>query len=238
MRLSLRRATERAHQTPRDGRAEQVGQQAGQAASAKPGPRRRASRRTLGLLVPLVLLVPLAAVLLVQTGVHVVRGAAVPAAAAQPGTPTPVGGATGTGGGGQTSSQASSRPVNTSLRLHLPDALIELPPWTDPDAAATRLASVAHVEATTPVQSGPISVAGKRVDSWAVDTEIFRSFTPQPTAGTDGLWDAVSRGELAITYALRAVTSVGLGTYVSVIPDGSAPPQPGTCGRPQRIGDR
>ncbi len=179
------------------------------------------------MLVPLVLLVPLAAVLLVQTGVDVVRGAPVPAAAAQPGTPTPVGDGTGTGStGGQPSGLASSQPADTSLRLHLPDALIELPPWTDADAAATRLASVPHVEATTPVQIGPVSVAGKRVDAWAVDPEIFRSFTPQPTAGTDGLWDAVSRGELAITYSLRAVTSVRLGTYVSVTPDGSAPPRP------------
>jgi hypothetical protein len=226
MRLSPRRATEQVHQTPREGRAEQAGQ-AAPGGMAKPGARRRSSRRILGLLVPLLFLVPLAAVLLVQTGVHVVRGASVPVAAAQPGTPTPAGDGTGTGGAaGQPSDQASSRPVNTSLRLHLPDALIELPPWTDPDVAATRLASVAHVEATTPLQSGPISLAGKRVGAWAVDPEIFRSFTPQPTAGTDGLWDAVARGELAITYALRAVTSAGLGTYVSVTPDGSAPPQP------------
>ena len=222
MRLSSRRATQPVRQTSRDGPAEQ----AGQAASAKPGARRWASGRTLGLLVPLVLLLPLAAVLLVQTGVEVVRGAPVPAAA-QAGTGTPVGDGTGTGGtGGQPSNQASSRPANTSLRLHLADALIELPPWTDADAAATRLASDAHIEATTPVQSGPISVAGKRVEAWAVDPEIFRSFTPQPTAGTDGLWDAVSRDELAITYPLRAVTSARLGTYVSLTPNGSAPPRP------------
>ena len=179
-------------------------------------------------------LVPLATVLVVQAGVGVVRGAPAPApaAAAQPGTAAPPAGATGapgpgpSGPSGPAAGRGSAQPSGTSLRLHLPDALVELPPWTDPDAAATRLASVAHVEATTPVQTGTISVAGKRVDAWAVDPEIFRAFTPQPTAGTDGLWDAVSRGELAITYPLRAATSAGLGTYLSVTPDGAAPARP------------
>jgi len=195
---------------------------------------RRASRRTVGTLIPLLLLVPLAAVLLVRTGIGVVRGAPVPVAAAQPGAPvrTPSGtgpatpGAPGTPATPGALGARPSPPSNTSLRLHLPDALIELPPWTDPDAAATRLASVAHVEATTPVEGGAISVAGKRADAWAVDPEIFRSFTPQPTAGTDALWDAVSRGELAITYPLRSATSAGLGTHVPVVPDGSAPARP------------
>jgi hypothetical protein len=49
------------------------------------------------------------------------------------------------------------------------------------------------------------------VNALAVDPSTFRAYTPQPTAASDGLWQAVARGEAVASYALDKSKKLPLG---------------------------
>jgi hypothetical protein len=61
------------------------------------------------------------------------------------------------------------------------------------------------------VASGTTTYAGRKVSALAVDPSTFRAYTPQPTAASDGLWQAVARGEAVASYELDKAKKLPLG---------------------------
>ena len=99
--------------------------------------------------------------------------------------------------------------------LRVPDLLVTVKtPLTDAQIAA--LTAVRKVEAVTVVDAGTVRVAGKPARVVGVDASEFRAFTPQETASSDALWNAVARGDLAPSYGLARAQDLPLGGTVTV----------------------
>ena len=111
---------------------------------------------------------------------------------------------------------ARPAPAVQPLRdLRVPDLLVTVTtPLTPAQVAA--LAAVRQVEAVTVVDAGTVKVGGEDARVVGVDASEFRAFTPQETASSDPLWNAVARGELAPSYGLARAQDLPLGGTVTV----------------------
>jgi hypothetical protein len=99
--------------------------------------------------------------------------------------------------------------------LRVPDLLVTVTsPLTATQVAA--LGAVRKVEAVTVVDAGTVKVGGTSARVVGVDASEFRAFTPQETASSDPLWNAVARGELAPSYGLARAKDLPLGGTVTV----------------------
>jgi hypothetical protein len=99
--------------------------------------------------------------------------------------------------------------------LRPPDLLVTVRrPLTPAQLAA--LEAVRKVEALTVVDAGTVRVGGRSARVVGVDPSQFRAFTPQETASSDALWQAVARGELAPSYGLARSRDLPLGGTVTV----------------------
>ena len=90
--------------------------------------------------------------------------------------------------------------VRPLRRLTVPDAVVVLrhPAGTK---QVTRLKHAAGVRTATTLDRGVIHLDGHRLLAAGVDPSAVRGFTPSLTARSDALWQAVARGEMAISYA-------------------------------------
>ena len=112
-------------------------------------------------------------------------------------------------------SRPAPAPVKPLADLRVPDLLVTVPgPVTAEQVAA--LQAVREVEAVTVVDAGTVKIAGKDARVVGVDPSQFRAFTPQETASSDALWQAVARGELAPSYGLARSRDLPLGGTVTV----------------------
>jgi Transglycosylase SLT domain len=119
---------------------------------------------------------------------------------------------------GPTASQAAVPPVAPLGRVYLPDALVTLPKA----ASSSQLAAIRKikgVQALVPVGAGKTTFDGRQVNALSVDPSTFRAYTPQPTAVSDGLWQAVARGDAVASYGLDKAKKLPLGQE---LPLGSA----------------
>ncbi len=99
--------------------------------------------------------------------------------------------------------------------LRAPDLLVTVKrPLTA--AQLTALEAVRKVEALTVVDAGTVRVGGRSARVLGVDPSQFRAFTPQETATSDALWQAVARGELAPSYGLARSRDLPLGGTITV----------------------
>ena len=113
---------------------------------------------------------------------------------------------------------APAEPVAPLAGLRVPDLLVTVDAPLTP-AQVTALQAVKGVEAATLVDAGSVRIGGKDARVLGVDPSEFRAFTPQETASSDALWQAVARGELAPSYGLARSRDLPLGGTVLV--DGS-----------------
>ena len=90
--------------------------------------------------------------------------------------------------------------VRPLKRLTAPDAVVVLR-HPARSAQVSRLTRSTGVRAATALDRGAIRVDGHRLLAAGVDPSAARSFTPSLTARSDPLWQAVARGEMAISYA-------------------------------------
>ncbi len=111
---------------------------------------------------------------------------------------------------GPTSSAVSTPPVAPLQRVYLPDALVRLPAALSP-AQLDAVTKLKGVQGVVPVASGSTTYGGRQVNVLGVDPSTFRAYTPQPTAASDGLWQAVARGEAVASYALDKAKKLPLG---------------------------
>ncbi|MCA1711571.1 MAG: lytic transglycosylase domain-containing protein [Actinobacteria bacterium] len=100
------------------------------------------------------------------------------------------------------------RPLTT---LRNPDLLVTLTkPLTTAQLAALR--GIRRMSGLTVLDVGSVRLgAGRSVRVAGVDPSQFRQFTPRETAASDPLWQAVARGELAVTYGLSHARKLTLG---------------------------
>ena len=112
-------------------------------------------------------------------------------------------------------SRPAPPPVKPLADLRVPDLMVTVPgPVTAEQVAA--LQAVREVEAVTVVDAGTVKIGGKDARVVGVDPSQFRAFTPQETASSDALWQAVARGELAPSYGLARSRDLPLGGTVTV----------------------
>jgi hypothetical protein len=95
-------------------------------------------------------------------------------------------------------------------RLYLPDALVTLPSNTT-GVGLARLSGLAGVQGQNLVRTGTSQLSGRSVNVLAVDPGSFRGYTPQPTAGSDALWQVPARGEAIASYELNKKGKLPLG---------------------------
>ena len=100
-------------------------------------------------------------------------------------------------------------------RLYLPDALVALPKNTT-EVGLAKLKRLAGVQGQNSVRIGQTELAGRTVTVLAVDPGTFRGYTPQPTAGSDALWQVPARGEAIASYELNKKGALPLGGDVSL----------------------
>jgi hypothetical protein len=112
----------------------------------------------------------------------------------------------------QLASQAPMATVTVARlgRLYLPDALVTLPAKTT-GAELARLRGIAGVQGQNSVRIGKSQLASRAVTVLAVDPGTFRGYTPQPTAGSDALWQVPARGEAIASYELNKKGALPLG---------------------------
>ncbi len=102
-----------------------------------------------------------------------------------------------------------------ALELRSPDLLVTLPaPLTAEQVSA--LGALPEVVGVTVADLGTVQLAGQDARLLGVDPATFRAFTPQETARSDALWEAVSRGEVAPTFGLARDRQLTLGGPVSL----------------------
>jgi hypothetical protein len=114
-------------------------------------------------------------------------------------------------------------PVQPLKSLRAPDLFVSGPRSLTP-AQVAALRRIPGVQALTVLDAGTVRVgAGPAVRLAGVDPSQFRQFTPRETAASDGLWQAVARGEAAATYGLARSRHLTLGGTTEVRGVRSAP---------------
>jgi hypothetical protein len=117
----------------------------------------------------------------------------------------------------QLATQAPAATVTVAKlgRLYLPDALVTLPVNTT-GVGLARLNGLAGIQGQNAVRIGKSQLANRAVTVLAVDPGTFRGYTPQPTAGSDALWQVPARGEAIASYELNKKGALPLGGDVSL----------------------
>ena len=120
---------------------------------------------------------------------------------------------------------AQDAPVPAAIapldRLRALDLVVAVPgPLTPAQVAA--LSALPGIEALAVVDAGTLGVAGGEARVLGIDPSSFRAFTPQDTAASDELWQAVARGDVVASFGLARERSLGLGTEVALTGGGPA----------------
>lgn len=95
-------------------------------------------------------------------------------------------------------------------RVYLPDAFVTLPKAATPSQLSA-LQKIKGVQGVVTVSSGSTTLGGRKVNALAVDPSTFRAYTPQPTAESDPLWQAVAGGQAVASYELDKAKKLPLG---------------------------
>lgn len=81
-------------------------------------------------------------------------------------------------------------------------------------AAVKRVRRTAGVAAAEVADAAEVIIDGKRVRTMGVNPSTFRAYTPEITAGADGLWRNVAGGDVAVSFVLGRDGGVALGSTV------------------------
>ncbi|GAA5129836.1 M15 family metallopeptidase [Haloechinothrix salitolerans] len=85
-----------------------------------------------------------------------------------------------------------------------------------PARLRNRIDSMPQVRATIPLAMASVRVADRSITVAAVDSASYRRFTPEATATTDGVWDAVAAGEVVLSHQIADDLSQPLGGTLTV----------------------
>ncbi|MEV4471321.1 C40 family peptidase [Nonomuraea sp. NPDC049504] len=93
--------------------------------------------------------------------------------------------------------------------------LLVLGAGTLPSQLVTTIRRQAGVAAIEQVDAARLPISGRYVSTMGVDPSSFRSYTPDPTARSDALWQAIAAGDAAVSYGLGTDGGLPLGSSVS-----------------------
>ena len=99
--------------------------------------------------------------------------------------------------------------------LQAPDVVVRSTAPLAPDLVA-RLRAVDGVGASALLDSGTVALGGSDARLVGVDPSEFRGFTPQETAASDALWQAVARGDLGVAFSAAQQRGLPLGGDVAL----------------------
>ena len=100
--------------------------------------------------------------------------------------------------------------------LRTPDVVVRSASPLTPELVG-RLRTLPGVTASALVDTGAVTVAGAPARVLGVDPSEVRAFTPQETAASDALTQAVARGDLAVSYAVQQRRALTLGGDTGVV---------------------
>jgi hypothetical protein len=99
--------------------------------------------------------------------------------------------------------------------LTAPDVVVRSTTPLRPEVVA-QLRGLPGVTASALLDAGTVPLAGVDAALVGADPSELRGFTPQETAASDPLWQAVARGDLALGYSLHEQRGTSLGGDVAV----------------------
>ncbi|MFC0861996.1 C40 family peptidase [Sphaerimonospora cavernae] len=128
------------------------------------------------------------------------------------GTPEPSGepGKSGDDAAGRGGASDPVAPLKQLIRPHL--FVVSAHPLAPDVVAGVR--SQKGVKAAEVTDAAEVHIDGKRVQTMGVDPSTFRAYTPSKTAGSDGLWQNVAAGDVAVSFELGHDGGVELGSTV------------------------
>lgn len=138
-------------------------------------------------------------------------GPAAPAAAADSAAPPAAGGQAPP----VAPAPAGAPAVAPLTALRVPDLVVRAG-QTLPADLVQRLRALPGVTASALLDVGTVQIAGGSASLVGVDPSEFRAFTPQETAASDPLWQAVARGDLAVGYAAAQQRNIELASTQQV----------------------
>jgi hypothetical protein len=106
-------------------------------------------------------------------------------------------------------------PVAALGGLHAPDIVVRSATTLAPRTLEA-LRTLKGVAGMAVLDAGTVDVAGRPAGLVGVDPSQVRAFTPQESAASDELWNAVARGDLAASYSLAQSRSLSLGAPLSI----------------------
>jgi soluble lytic murein transglycosylase-like protein len=110
---------------------------------------------------------------------------------------------------------AAVPPVVALSGLHDPDVVVRSA-TTLPPATLEALRTLDGVTGMAVLDAATIDVGGQPAGLVGVDPSQVRAFTPQESAASDELWNAVARGDLAASYSLAQSRALALGAPLSI----------------------
>jgi peptidoglycan DL-endopeptidase CwlO len=138
---------------------------------------------------------------------------AAPAASAAPAGPVPVASASpGAGGGTPAPGSAAVAPLGP---LRQADLLVVAPFSLSAQVlgAVSRLPGVAGAD---PIEAAKVQINGTDAAVLGVDPSTFREYAAGPTAASDGLWQGVANGGIAVSWTMGTLDRLPLGGGVTV----------------------
>ena len=127
-------------------------------------------------------------------------GRAVPVAS---GTPTPSAG---------TAGPASVAPLG---EMRQPDLLV-VAPFSLSSQVQAAVSRLPGVTGTDPVEAAKVQINGAYTAVLGVDPSTFRDYAANPTAASDGLWQGVANGGIAVSWTMGTDDKLPLGGGVTV----------------------
>ncbi len=102
------------------------------------------------------------------------------------------------------------------LRRLLPADLFVVAPTTISPAVAAAVRRMPGVTAAVALDAAKIEIDGKLTATLGVDPAQFRAFAARPTAQSQGLWENVAAGGVAVSYTMGKLDKLPLGRDVQV----------------------
>jgi cell wall-associated NlpC family hydrolase len=138
-------------------------------------------------------------------GRNVGLGRAVAVASATPTAPAPAAGA-------GTPAPPSVAPLG---ELRQPDLLV-VAPFSLSTQVQTAVSRLPGVTGTDPVEAAKVQINGAYTAVLGVDPSTFREYAAKPTAASDGLWQGVAAGGIAVSWTMGTDDRLPLGGGVTV----------------------
>ena len=109
----------------------------------------------------------------------------------------------------------AGQPVVAPLRHTEQADLLVVSPSTLPRSLVAAASRLSGVTAAEQIEAVRMRINGAYTAVLGVDPSVFRSFAARPTAASDGLWQGVADGGVAVSYTMGKLDNLPLGGTIS-----------------------